>query len=171
MFSCQNWNYNFESPRRSNLFVTQKIIRGLIDIKKGKLQKLKIGNIQSERDWFHASDAAKACYLTLTANNPKNYVVGSGELNSIEHFIDITLDYLNIKYKKLKDNFSLKPGKNNIPLYYSGNKCIIESTSDFFRKKDFNKLVSDSKLIRRELEWKTNYKLFDIIKDMVNNVS
>ena len=78
--------FNHESPRRGFEFVTRKISYSVARIKKGLLKKIKLGNINSKRDWGHAKDYVNAMWLMLQQKNPGDYVVGTGKQYTVEDF-------------------------------------------------------------------------------------
>jgi GDPmannose 4,6-dehydratase len=93
IFAIQHWLYNCESSRRSDEYVTQKIIKTVSSIRKEikngneNFAPLKLGNTQNTRDWFSAKQAIKIIWLSLISERPKEYVIGSGKQYSIEDFL------------------------------------------------------------------------------------
>ena len=76
--------FNHESPRRGFEFVSRKISYAVARIKKGLQKKLKLGNINSKRDWGHAKDYVDAMWLMLQQKTPEDYVIGTGKEHSVE---------------------------------------------------------------------------------------
>jgi len=56
MFISNGILFNHESSRRGSNFVTAKVVKGAVAIKKGKQNKLALGNLEASRDWGHAKD-------------------------------------------------------------------------------------------------------------------
>src|SRR5215212_4036232 len=52
--------FNHESPRRGMEFVTRKVTHGVAQIKLGMAHELRLGNLDSQRDWGFAGDYVKA---------------------------------------------------------------------------------------------------------------
>src|SRR6184192_920575 len=57
--------FNHESPRRGLEFVTHKVTHGAALIKLGRARELRLGNLESRRDWGFAGDYVKAMWLML----------------------------------------------------------------------------------------------------------
>ncbi len=79
LFSVSGILFNHESPRRGLEFVTRKISDGVARIKLGLSRELRVGNLESRRDWGFAGDYVRAMWLMLQQEKPDNYVVGTGE--------------------------------------------------------------------------------------------
>ena len=89
--------FNHESPRRGFEFVTRKISFAAARIKKNLQKKLKLGNINSKRDWGHAQDYVKAMWSMLQQKNPEDYVIGTGEEHSVEEFAKKAFEHVGLK--------------------------------------------------------------------------
>ena len=83
LFSVSGILFNHESPRRGLEFVTRKVSDGAVRIKLGLSRELRLGNLESRRDWGFAGDYVKAMWLMLQQEKPDNYVVGTGETHSV----------------------------------------------------------------------------------------
>jgi len=83
LFTVNGILFNHESPRRGLNFVTAKVVKGALDIKHGKKEKLKLGDLESTRDWGHAKDYVFAMWLMLQHKIPDDYVVATGKEHSI----------------------------------------------------------------------------------------
>jgi GDPmannose 4,6-dehydratase len=84
LFAVSGILFNHESPRRGLEFVTRKISRAVARIKLGQQQKLKLGNLESKRDWGYAPDYVQAMWLMLQQDKPEDFVVGTGKTWSVE---------------------------------------------------------------------------------------
>ncbi len=90
--------YNHESPRRGLDFVTRKITHTIAQIKLGLAQELRLGYLDSQRDWGFAGDYIRAMWLMLQQDQPEDYVIGTGELHTVRElcqtaFAVVGLDY------------------------------------------------------------------------------
>jgi GDPmannose 4,6-dehydratase len=74
MFACNGILFNHESPRRGPTFVTRKITRAVVRIKKGSQSCLYLGNINSKRDWGHARDYVYVCCLQVSVERERESV-------------------------------------------------------------------------------------------------
>ena len=100
LFSCSGILFNHESGRRNKDFVTKKIIKGLIDIKKGRIKYIRLGNLNAKRDWGHAKDYVYAMWKMLQQKKANDFVIGTGVLHSVKDFLKIAFEKLNLDYKK-----------------------------------------------------------------------
>src|SRR2546421_1598675 len=75
--------FNHESPRRGLEFVTRKVTDGVARIKLGKAKELRLGNLDSGRDWGFAGDYVDAMWRMLQQQQPIDYVVGSGTMHTV----------------------------------------------------------------------------------------
>ncbi len=87
LFACSGILYNHESPLRPERFVTQKIVASACRIAGGSKEKLRLGNIAVKRDWGWAPEYVEAMYLMLQQEAPDDYVIATGESNSLEDFV------------------------------------------------------------------------------------
>ena len=75
--------FNHESPRRGSNFVTNKVVKTAVEIKKGLKDKLELGNMDSYRDWGHSKDYIKAMHMIINHDNPDDFVVSTGITHSV----------------------------------------------------------------------------------------
>jgi GDPmannose 4,6-dehydratase len=99
---------NFTSEFQSSSFVASKIINYLLGDKK---EKLNLGNISSIRDWSYAEDIVGAILTSLTPETSGNYCVASGNINTVEEFVQMAFNrfgindyknYINIENKLIR---------------------------------------------------------------------
>lgn len=145
MFACNGILFNHESPRRGINFVTQKIVRGALEIKSGKLDKLRLGNLESSRDWGHAKDYVRAMLLMLEHDVPDDYVVSTGETHSVREFCQIVFDKLGMNWE---------------------DHVIYDK--EFSRPQELNYLKGDSSKVRAILGWEPEFTFDGLIEDMLN---
>ena len=88
--------YNHESSRRSDDFVTKKIVKNMVAIKRGQLKKFTLGNINTKKDWGYAKDYANGLYLMAQQEIADDYILSSEKLHTIKEFIEICANILNI---------------------------------------------------------------------------
>jgi GDPmannose 4,6-dehydratase len=101
MFNCNGILFNHESPRRGENFVTRKITRAAAEIKRGRRDRLALGNLDAKRDWGFAGDYVKAMWLMLQHDTPDDYVVATGETKSVREFLDETFGYLELDWQNM----------------------------------------------------------------------
>lgn len=109
MYCSNGILFNHESPTRGIEFVTRKITDGIARIKLGLADEIRLGNLDSKRDWGFAGDYVEAMWLMLQQEKPDNYIVSTGETHSIRDFLDIAFSHVGIsdwdKYVKLDPRF------------------------------------------------------------------
>ena len=86
LFACSGILFNHESPRRGENFVSRKITRGVAQLLSGKLDKLRLGNLDAKRDWGHARDYVEAIWMMLQQDEPDDYVIATGVMRSVKDF-------------------------------------------------------------------------------------
>lgn len=146
-----NWNiksgimFNHESEFRANEFLIMKIINTVIDIKESNATELTIGSLDHSRDWSYAMDIAEAIGLILFEADPVDYVIGSGEGNTIRNLIEIVSNYFDIDYKS-----------------------FTKVDENLLRDGDPSNIVSNPSLIRQNLGWETRTSFESMVKKIIN---
>lgn len=79
--------FNHESPLRGKNFVSQRIVNGLIAIKRGEASSLELGDLSARVDWGYAGDYVRAMHLILEAGQSGDYVIASGETHSVRDLV------------------------------------------------------------------------------------
>lgn len=109
LFCCNGILFNHESPIRGKEFVTRKITDAVARIKFGLSNELRLGNLESKRDWGFSGDYVEAMWLMLQQEKPDNYIISTGETHSIREFLDLAFKYAGIneweKYVKIDPQF------------------------------------------------------------------
>ncbi len=146
LFLCNGILFNHESPRRGSNFISTKIIKAAVEIKKGLRNKLEVGNLDSYRDWGHSKDYVRAMRLILNYKIPRNWIVATGESYSVK-------DLITYVFKKLDLNF---------------NKHVVVNQK-YIRPHELNFLRGDSKETRSKLKWKPSYTFEAMIDEMLNH--
>jgi GDPmannose 4,6-dehydratase len=137
--------YNHESPRRGYEFVTRKIASHVAKIKLNLANKVKLGNLDAERDWGHAKEYVKAMWLMLQQDEPNDYVIATGQSHSVKDFLTVAFSHVGLDYRD-----------------------YVEITPAFFRPSEVNKLVGDDSKARRELGWTYTISFEDLVHEMVD---
>ena len=146
MFVSNGILFNHESPRRGSNFVTEKIVKGAVDIAIGKQKELKLGNLEARRDWGHAKDYVEAMWLMLQAEKPNDYVCATGISHSVRDVCEHVFNKLEMDYNDY---------------------VVIDEK--FLRPEELHDLKGDSDKIREELGWKPKYTFETMLDEMVVN--
>ena len=136
--------FNHESPRRGTNFVTNKVVKGAVQIKKGIKQDLTLGNLDATRDWGHAKDYVKAMWLMLQQDKPDNFVCSTGVSHSVKDLVEYTFNKLDLDWKQ-----------------------YIKTDPKFLRPEELRDLKGDSTKLRK-LGWKPDYTFETMIDEMIN---
>lgn len=146
LFACTGILFNHESPLRPNRFVTQKIITTAKRISENSNEKLILGRLDISRDWGWAPEYVEAMWLMLQQDSPTDYVIATGESNTLQEFVETVFSLLNLDWKE-----------------------FVEQDSMFMRPTDLKVSVGDSSKARQELDWKAKYKMRDVVKLMLED--
>jgi GDPmannose 4,6-dehydratase len=114
LYACCGILFNHESERRGLEFVTRKITWHAAAIRHGLRDELALGNLDAERDWGYAKDYVEAMYLMLQQDDPDDYVIATGEINTVRDCVRIAFDEAGVddweRYVRLDPAF-LRPAE------------------------------------------------------------
>ncbi len=161
MFACNGVLFNHESPMRGETFVTRKITRGLARVKVGLDKKLYLGNLDSLRDWGHAKDYVEMQWLMLQQDEPRDYVISTGEQHSVREFVELSCKELDINIRWEGSGVEEK-GIDEA----TGN-VIVEVDPRYFRPAEVDTLLGDPSEAERILGWKPKTAFKDLVKEMI----
>lgn len=136
--------YNHESPRRGFEFVTRKITSHAARIKLGLAKELRLGNLESRRDWGHAREYVRAMWLMLQQDEPEDFVIATGEQHSVREFAEAAFSHLGLDYRE---------------------HVILDS--ELLRPADVETLLGDAAKARRTLGWSCQVKFKELVHEMV----
>lgn len=145
LYACTGILFNHESKIRPNRFVTQKIISTALRISKGSDEKLNLGRLDISRDWGWAPEYVEAMWLMLQLEKPEDFIIATGETNSLENFVSVTFSKLSLNWKD----------------HVLENKDLIRPNELLVNKADPSKA-------REKLNWTAKYKMVDVINEMLN---
>ncbi len=147
MFVCSGILYNHESERRGHAFVTQKIVRAAVRISLGLQDSLKLGNLDSARDWGHAKDFADCMWRMLQVDEPGDYVVATGVTYTVREFAVLAFRAVDIELTFHGQGVE-EVGRNK-----DSNRIIIEVDPHFFRPMEPTQIVGDANKAKNQLGW------------------
>ncbi|MBV9915633.1 MAG: GDP-mannose 4,6-dehydratase [Solirubrobacterales bacterium] len=137
--------FNHEGPRRGLEFVTRKITWHAAAIKLGLEDKLRLGNLEAERDWGYAKDYVEAMWLMLQREDPQDYVIATGEAHSVRDCLEIAFDQANLDIDE-----------------------HVEIDQSLKRPAEVDHLVGDAAKAKRELGWEPRTSFEQLIRLMVD---
>ena len=100
LYACSGILFNHESPRRSPEFVPRKITRAAARIRLGLDRELRLGNLDSRRDWGYAGDYVRAMWLMLQRDRPEDFVVATGETHSVRDLCEEAFSCAGLDYRE-----------------------------------------------------------------------
>jgi GDPmannose 4,6-dehydratase len=144
LFACSSILYNHESPRRGLEFITRKVSRAVAKIKLGQARELRLGNLESKRDWGFACDYVQAMWLMLQQPAPDDYVVATGEAHSVRELCEVAFSHVGLNYQD-----------------------YVVQDRENFRPADTALLVGNPAKAERLLGWKRTVTFLDLVRMMV----
>ncbi|AJG61363.1 MULTISPECIES: GDP-mannose 4,6-dehydratase [Bacillus] len=145
MFACSGILFNHESPRRGLEFVTRKVTDAVAKIKLGLANELRLGNLDSKRDWGFAGDYVKAMWLMLQQDTPDDYVISTGEMHTVEELVEVAFSHVGLNWKDY---------------------VVIDEK--FVRPAEVDLLLGDCSKAKKELGWKLEVSFEELVKMMVD---
>lgn len=145
LFACNGILFNHESPRRGETFVTRKITRAIAHIVAGKQDKLYLGNLKAKRDWGYAPEYVEAMWLMLQQDKPEDYVIGTGEAQSVQEFLEAAFSYADLDWQK-----------------------YVEIDPRYFRPTEVEFLLADPSKARERLGWEPKVTFKELVRIMVD---
>jgi len=159
IYACNGILFNHESPQRGETFVTRKITRALSRIKVGLQEEFYLGNLDAKRDWGHARDYVEMQWLMLQQDEPKDYVIATGEQHSVRDFVDLAASFLDMKI------FWEGVGVEEKGLDVHGN-VIVAVDPRYYRPTEVNTLLGDASKAKRELGWQPRITFRELVREM-----
>lgn len=146
LFACSGICFSHESPRRADIFVTKKITSTVARIKYGLANELRLGNLETKRDWGFSGDFVEAIWGMLQQDQPDDYVIGTGENHSIKEFVERAFAYVGLDWEK-----------------------YVVTDPAFFRPAETNPWLADISKAKRVLGWKPKTSFDDLIAMMMES--
>ena len=144
LFACAGIVFNHESPRRGLEFVTRKITNGVARIKHGLTNELALGNLDARRDWGFAGDFVRAMWMMLQQDEPKDYVIATGDDRTIREFCQVAFDAAGLNWE---------------------DHVVLDER--FLRPAEVEILKGDATKARDELGWKPEVSFEEMVRLMV----
>jgi GDPmannose 4,6-dehydratase len=145
LFACSGILFNHESPLRGKEFVTRKISDGVARIKLGRQQKLKLGNLDAQRDWGFAGDYVRAMWLMLQQDAPDDYVIATGVKHSVREFCEVAFGHVGLTWQD-----------------------HVEVDQALLRPADVNTLCGDARKAKTQLGWEPDVSFKELVRMMVD---
>ncbi len=137
--------FNHESPRRGIEFVTRKVTDGVARIKAGLAKELALGNRDAHRDWGFAGDYVEAMWLMLQQPEPQDFVIGTGETNTVQSLVEIAFAHAGLDWKQ-----------------------YVKQDPRFMRPAEVDTLLADPTLAKEKLGWTPKVNFEQLVRMMVD---
>ncbi len=162
IFGSNGILFNHESPLRGETFVTRKITRAVAAINLGLQDKLRLGNMDAQRDWGHARDYVEGMWRILQHDTPDDFVLATGEMHSVREFCEIAFSHIG---KTLRWEGTGVDEKG-----YDGDsdRVLIEIDPIYFRPTEVEQLLGDASKARDQLGWTATITFHELVKEMVS---
>jgi GDPmannose 4,6-dehydratase len=144
LFACSGILFNHESPRRGENFVTRKVTRGIASILAGRSRTLRLGNLESKRDWGHARDYVEAMWLMLQQDKPDDYVIATGLQWTIRQLTETAFSMVGLDWED-----------------------YVSVDQAYFRPAEVPDLCGDSTKARAQLGWRPRTSFQEMIREML----
>ena len=144
LYACSGICFNHESSRRGRGFVTRKIVRGVVRIKAGLDNELRLGNLQAQRDWGYAPEYVECMWLMLQQDEPDDFVIASGETHSVEEFLEEAFGCVDLDWHD-----------------------YVVQDPRYMRPAEVDLLVGDSNKAWRNLRWEPTVSFAELVRLMV----
>ena len=159
LFACGGILFNHESPRRSLHFITRKVTMAAACIKVGVQNppmneigeplvsdgKLKLGDLNSVRDWGYAKEYVEAMWLMLQQDTPQDYVIATNTSYSIRDLCEVAFSHAGLDWQD-----------------------HVESDDVFMRPTEIAAAQGDFSKAKTDLGWEPRTFFHDLIKLMVD---
>ncbi len=136
--------FNHESPRRGTNFVTNKVVKEAVKIKKGLSKELMLGNLNATRDWGHSKDYVNCMWLILQHDTPDDFVCSTGISHSVKDLCDYVFTKLDLDYKD-----------------------YVGIDEKYFRPEELDDLKGDCSKAKEVLGWEHEYTFESMLDEMI----
>lgn len=153
--------FNHESPRRGETFVTKKITQAVANIKKGKQDKISLGNLNSKRDWGYAKEYVEMMWMMLQQDEPEDFVAATNKTYTVRYFVELAFKEIGVEIEwKGKDvdekGFDKATGT-----------LRVEVNPHYFRPTEVELLIGDATKAKEKLGWESKTTLEELVRKMV----
>jgi GDPmannose 4,6-dehydratase len=146
LYACSGILFNHESERRGLEFVTRKVTWHAAAIKLGLREKVALGNLDAQRDWGYAKDYVEAMWLMLQQEQPDDYVIATGETNTVKRLVEIAFDEVGLPWES-----------------------HVEIDDSLKRPAEVDFLVGDASKAKRVLGWEPKVSFEELIRLMTRS--
>lgn len=178
LFACNGILFNHESPVRGETFVTRKITRAASKIALNLQDMLYLGNLDAKRDWGHAKDYVKMMWMILQYKQAEDWVIATGQTTMVRDFVRLAFKYCGIHLhfsgegvnekgiiEKIDKQRAEELGLDLSHLQIG--QVVVSVDPRYFRPTEVDLLLGDPSKAERELGWKREFNLQNLVDDMM----
>ena len=172
MYACNGILFNHESPVRGETFVTRKITRAASKIALGLQDRLFLGNLDAKRDWGHAKDYVRMMWMILQAEQPEDWVIATGQTTTVRDFVKMAFAYAGIELEFKGEGVEEKGyvvSCSNPEYQVAIGTNVVAVDPRYFRPTEVDLLLGDPTKAEQKLGWNREYKLADLVNDMMKS--
>ena len=172
MFACNGILFNHESPVRGETFVTRKITRAASKIALGLQDKFFLGNLDAKRDWGHAKDYVRMMWMILQADVAEDWVIATGQTTTVRDFVKMAFAYAGIELEFKGEGVEEKGyvvSCSNPEYQVAIGTNVVAVDPRYFRPTEVDLLLGDPTKAEKKLGWDREYKLADLVNDMMKS--
>ena len=172
MFACNGILFNHESPVRGETFVTRKITRAASKIALGLQDRLFLGNLDAKRDWGHAKDYVRMMWMILQADVAEDWVIATGQTTTVRDFVEMAFAYAGIELEFKGEGVEEKGyvvSCSNPEYQVAIGTNVVAVDPRYFRPTEVDLLLGDPTKAEKKLGWNREYKLADLVNDMMKS--
>ena len=172
MYACNGILFNHESPVRGETFVTRKITRAASKIALGLQDRLFLGNLDAKRDWGHAKDYVRMMWMILQADVAEDWVIATGQTTTVRDFVKMAFAYAGIELEFKGEGVEEKGyvvSCSNPEYQVAIGTNVVAVDPRYFRPTEVDLLLGDPTKAEQKLGWDREYKLADLVNDMMKS--
>lgn len=174
LFAVSGILFNHESPQRGETFVTRKVTRGLARVTLGLQEGLYLGNLDARRDWGHARDYVAAQWLMLQQDQPRDYVIATGQQHSVREFVQRAAAELGLVLSfsgQGPDEVGVLAARtaraDELGLTAQVGQVLLRIDPRYWRPAEVDTLLGDASRARAELGWAPTVSFEALVAEMV----
>tara|TARA_Y100000310_G_C20656422_1_gene802208 strand:+ start:1065 stop:2120 length:1056 start_codon:yes stop_codon:yes gene_type:complete len=170
MYAIHGILFNHEGTKRGEEFVTRKITKGVAKIHRAvkneeQFEPIELGNIYSKRDWSDSEDFVRGIWLMVNKDEPKDYLLASGETHTIKEFVDKAFKAAGIYGGWAEEEGD--PLSSRYLMNSHSYQPLVTINPDFYRPAEIDLLLGDPSEAKRELHWEPQISFDKLVEKMV----
>lgn len=146
LHACTGILFNHESPLRPARFVTRKIVAQAVAIKRGSGARLKLGNIDIQRDWGWAPEYVAAMHRMLQQPVAADYIIATGQSQSLRKFVELAFAEVGLDWRE-----------------------HVDTDPALLRPSDHLIAHADPAQAAADLGWRAQHRMADVVRLMVKS--